>query len=284
MDDSAAMRRRLRVELKRMRGTAGLTQRDVAQALDWSPSKVIRIESGKVGISVTDLRALVGLYGERVDSYQDELESLARGSKRQPFADYRDILPADTIRFFGYESSASLIRQVHPLLIPGLLQTEDYTRALLQAFGTEQSVIDRVVESRRERQEVLDREQPPKIFTIVDEAVLRRRVGGTDVMTRQLEHLLRLADRSWVSIQVVPFLAGAYETIQGPFVHLEFPDANDPDVVFLDTRQGGTFIDDAEVTGSYQEVFLGLEDLASRPEQLAEYVSRTITSFHAESS
>jgi transcriptional regulator with XRE-family HTH domain len=282
VDDSAAMRRRLRVELKRLRGEAKLTQRDVAQALDWSPSKVIRIESGQVGISVTDLRALATLYGLEAGPEVDELAAMARGSRRQPFADYRDVLAPETIRFFGYEASASLIRHVQPLVVPGLLQTEDYTRALLHAYGTDAKSIDRVIDSRRERQELLDRAEPPKIFTILDEAVLRRRVGGTSIMTRQLQHLLTLAERKTVTIQIVPFLVGAYEAIQGPFVHLEFPVASDPDVIFLDSVQGGaTFIDDPETTGRYQESFLALEDLAAAPDRLAEFVERASESFAA---
>ena len=282
MDDSAAMRRRLRVELKRLRGESKLTQREVAQALDWSPSKVIRIESGQVGISVTDLRALAALYGLKAGPEVDQLAMMARGSKRQPFADYRDVLAPETIRFFGYEASASLIRHVQPLVVPGLLQTEDYTRALLHAYGTDAKSIDRVIDSRRERQELLDREEPPKIFTILDEAVLRRRVGGTSVMNRQLQHLLTLAERKTVTIQIVPFLVGAYEAIQGPFVHLEFPVASDPDVIFLDSVQGGaTFIDDPEITGRYQESFLALEDLAAAPSQLTEFIERASESFTA---
>jgi transcriptional regulator with XRE-family HTH domain len=271
--DSAAMRRRLRIELRRSRNAAGLTQRHVADALEWSPSKVIRIESGQVGVSVTDLRALADLYRVNDPERLGELETLARGSRRQPFADYRDVLSADTIKFFGLEASASLIRHVQPLVVPGLLQTEDYTRALLHAYGIEAKAIDRVVESRRERQELFDRAEPPQVFTILDEAVLRRQVGGPTMMNRQLQHLLSLADRPQVTIQIVPFSAGAYEAIQGPFVHLEFPDVNDPDVVFLDRqRDSATFIDNPEITGLYQVSFIALEDLAAPPDQLPSYI------------
>lgn len=274
MSDSAAMRRRLRVELKRLRGQARLTQREVAKALDWSPSKVIRIESGQVGISVTDLRALAALYLVENGPALDDLAELARGSKRQPFSDYRDVLPLETIRFFGYESSASLIRNVQPLLVPGLLQTEEYTRALLQTYGNEAKEIERIIESRRERQEALDRDDPPQIFSILDEAVIRRRVGGEAVMTRQLEHLFALAERPTITVQVIPFNVGSYRAMRGPFVHLEFPLSDDPDVVFLDNaREGERFVDDPEVTGRYQEEFIELEDLAAAPSQLAEYVS-----------
>jgi transcriptional regulator with XRE-family HTH domain len=278
--DSAAMRRRLRIELRRSRNAAKLTQREVADALEWSPSKVIRIESGQVGISVTDLRALADLYHVDDTDRRGELETLARGSRRQPFADYRDLLAADTIKFLGYEASASLIRHVQPLVVPGLLQTEDYTRALLHAYGSEPTAIDRVVDNRKERQELFDRADPPQVFTILDEAVLRRRVGGPAVMNGQLQHLRSLADHPRVTIQIVPFTVGAYRAIQGPFVHLEFPDVSDPDVVFLDgQRDSATLIDDPEIAAHYQESFIALEDLASPPEELPSHVDRAIKSW-----
>ncbi len=280
MDDSAALRRRLRVELRRLRSQSTLTQRDVAKRLDWSPSKVIRIESGQVGISVTDLRALAALYGVTDEAQVDALVEMARGSKRQPFAEYRDVLPPETIRFFGYEASASLIRHVQPLVVPGLLQTEGYTRALLTAYGASGEVIDRVVESRRERQEILDADGSPEVFTILDEGVVRRCVGGPAVMAKQLEHLQELDSRPGVSIQVMPFGAGAYEALQGAFVHLEFADPSDPDIVFLDNdRAGAVFIDDPAVTGTYQEKFFTFEESASGPGQLTEYAERAIKSF-----
>jgi transcriptional regulator with XRE-family HTH domain len=282
VENSAAMRRRLRVELRRLRSEADMTQREVASALEWSPSKVIRIESGQVGISVTDLRALAGLYGVTAGPRLDALAELARGGKRQPFAEYRDVLAPETIRYFGYEASASLIRSFQPLVVPGLLQTEDYTRAMLESFGVDGNAIDRVVESRRERQEVLENDEPPELFVVLDESVLRRGVGGPTVMKHQLEHLLRLDARPRVTIQVVPFSNGAYSGIQGPFTHLEFGDPMDPDVVFIDNdRTGVVFLDDPEVTGRYQEEFLLLEDLASRPGELGRFVDRTTDSVDA---
>src|SRR3954464_3402791 len=194
-EDPAAMRRRLRVELKRLRTAAGQTQRDVAKALYWSPSKVIRIESGQVGITVTDLRALASLYGLTDDEQLAALTEMAQGSKRQPFVGYRDVLSADTIKYYGYEASAKLIRQVSPLLVPGLLQVEEYTRAVLgTASATSGVEVDRIVESRRDRQELLERDSRPQLFMILGEAALRQAVGGAEVMKNQLQHLVELND------------------------------------------------------------------------------------------
>jgi transcriptional regulator with XRE-family HTH domain len=280
VEDPAAMRRRLRVELKRLRTAAGKTQRDVAKALYWSPSKVIRIESGQVGITVTDLRALADLYGLHDDGQLAELTEMAQGSKRQPFAEYRDVLTADTINFMRLEASAKLIRQVEPLVVPGLLQTEEYMRGILAAGEHSAERTERIVASRRERQELLERDPRPEIFVILGEAVLRQAIGGVGVMKNQLQHLLDLAERRVVSIQVLPFELSAHDALRGPFVHMEFAAELDPDVVFLEhTRGTSTFSDDAVLTADYQVRFFGLEDIASAPADFHVYHERAIKSF-----
>jgi transcriptional regulator with XRE-family HTH domain len=275
------MRRRLRVELKRLRTAAGQTQRDVAKALYWSPSKVIRIESGQVGITVTDLRALASLYGLTDDEQLAALTEMAQGSKRQPFVGYRDVLSADTIKFLGYEASARLVRQLEPLLVPGLLQTEEYSRAMLKsAPGLADEAIDRIIESRRERQELLERSERPEIFIIVGETVLRQAVGGPDVMRKQLEHMLELNEKKVVSIQVLPFELGAHDGLRGPYVHMEFNDLSDPDVVFLEHSRGtSSFSDDPALTADYQEKFFALEDLATPAAKFGTYFQRAVDSF-----
>jgi transcriptional regulator with XRE-family HTH domain len=281
VEDPAAMRRRLRVELKRLRTAAGITQRDVAKALYWSPSKVIRIESGQVGITVTDLRALAGLYGLDDDSHLAELTDMAQGSKRQPFVEFRDVLSADTVKFYGYEASALRIRQVEPLLIPGLLQKEEYTRAVLgSSYRITSERIDRLVESRRERQELLERSERPEIFVVLGEASLRQQVGGAEVMKSQLQHLFDLNEKGIVSIQVLPFELSAHDGLRGPYVHMEFPEVSDPDVVFLEhSRATSTFSDDPVLTADYQDRFFQLEDLASASADFHVYFERAMKSF-----
>lgn len=271
------MRRRLRVELKRLRAREELTQRDVASALDWSPSKVIRIESGQVGVSVTDLRALAQLYRVNDQTVLSELTEMARNSKRQPFSEYRDVLSAETIRYFGYEATSSLVRQVNPLLVPGLVQTEEYTRGLLLGWKKNEKDIERIVESRRERQELLEQSDHPKIFMILGEAVLHQAVGGRAVMRNQLNHLLEVSARPRISIQVLPFTAGANDAMKGPFVHLEFPDTSDPDVVLVENeRMTTSFIDDPAATGPYQEAFYQLEDQAASAADFAIYANKAL--------
>ena len=274
MNDPVTMRRKLRVELKRLRTAQGLTQRQVAEQLDWSQSKVIRIENGSVAIGVTDLQALLRLYGVEDQGTTDGLVEMARGSKRLPFTDYKDVLPPETLRYFAYESSASIIRQVQPLLVPGLLQTEEYARALLASWGTEPRQVDQIWASRLERQELLERADPPEMFFILDEAAVHRPVGGQAVMRNQRAHLLELAARPTITIQVVPFEVGAHPGMRGPFIYLEFPDADDVDVLYLEGQTVGyVYRDEEDVTGRYLETFFALERIASTPSDLEKILS-----------
>ena len=273
--ESAALRRRLTAELRRLRSQARLTQRQVAEHLDWSPSKVIRIEQGTVRIGVTDLQALLNLYQVTDAAAVAELTTMARESKKLPFAEYRDVVSAETLRYFQYEANAAVIRQVHPLIVPGLLQVEEYSRAVLEAYPRSPNDVDKIVDSRKERQELLERPEPPEAFFVLDEGVLRREVGGARVMARQIDHLVRMAQRPRVTIQVIPFAAGAHSALAGPFVHLEFPAENDPDVIFVENALGDTlFRDDEEITARYREQFWALEDVAAPPgsfEQVARH-------------
>ena len=274
MTNPAALRRRLIVELRRLRAQAKMTQRQVGQALDWSPSKIIRIEQGVVGISVVDLRALLTLYGVSDEHALSEFAEMARGSKRQPFSDYRNVVPLETIRFFGYEATASIIRQVELRVVPGLLQTEEYTRAVLSAQHVDEATADKMVESRRERQELLERPEPPEIFFIIDEGVLRREVGGSTVMTRQRERLIEAAAQPNVSIQVLPFALGAHVAIAGSFVLLEFPSEGDPNVLHIENPLGDALIvDDPQTTSTYLERFSELEEQATDRTKLEELVN-----------
>jgi transcriptional regulator with XRE-family HTH domain len=273
--ESAALRRRLTAELRRLRRQAQLTQRQVADELDWSPSKVIRIEQGTVRIGVTDLQALLSLYEVSDPAVVADLTLMARESKKLPFAEYRDVTSAETVRFFQYEANASIRREVGLEVVPGLLQTEEYTRALFAAYRIDDDRADKLVESRKERKELFERPDPPQTFFVVDESVLRRTVGGTRVMTHQLEHLVVMSRRPDVSIQVLPFAAGAHPALVGGFVHLEFPADNDPDVIFIENTLGDTlFRDDPEITASYREKFWALEyDLATPREAFEDFVA-----------
>ena len=275
MTNPVTMRRRLRSELKRLRVANDLTQKRVADDLDWSQSKVIRIENGTVAVSVTDLHALLRLYKVSDDGDVDEMVEMARGSKRQPFSDYRDTFQAETLRYFAYESSATIIRQVEPLLVPGLLQVEEYARAILESYDFPAEKIDSIWASREERQALFDRSTPPECFFILDEAVVRRQVGGSSLMRRQLDHLVEMSARRRVTIQILPFSIGAHRAMRGPFSYLEFPGgSDDPDVLYIESSLGDSvFRDDADTTGPYLTDFLHFESIATAPDGLEKFLS-----------
>jgi transcriptional regulator with XRE-family HTH domain len=249
-------RRRLRTELRGARQEAGLTQDQVAEEMDWSPSKIIRIEAGSVGVSTNDMRALLRLYHITDHDRVEELLALARVA-RERSTSYKDA-PPKLLQFIEYEAAASVIRGCQPLAVPGLLQTEDYARAVVQqAVGkASKAQVEAAVAVRMKRQEVLDRPDPPQLFFVLDESVLRRQVGGEAVMRRQIRHLLELASRPDVTIEVVPFSAGAHPGMQGPFVILEFPDAEDDDVLYLESSRGDLIVrDEPEEIASHRARF-----------------------------
>src|SRR5690349_9896931 len=240
MDNASALRRQLLAELRLLRPSHVQTQRQVAEALDWSPSKVTRIESGAVSLSVTDLRALLDYYGVTDPALVERLVDLARRSRRarSPFAAYADAFAPIALRFFDFEHSASWLGEVELLVVPGLLQTEEYARALMGVHELGPEKTERFVCCRNVRQQLLDRADPPELSFVIDEAVLRRVIGGRAVMRAQLRRLLDLAERPHLAIRVLPFALGEHVGLRGPFVLLEFAGTNDPDVVYLEQRRG----------------------------------------------
>jgi transcriptional regulator with XRE-family HTH domain len=253
-DDPAFNRRRVRDALRRARESARLTQREAADALDWSMSKLVRIEAGTVGVSTTDLRALLQLYRVADEAGVSALVEMARATRRRPwFSKYQRILNPAFAQYLGYESSSSTIRGFQSLAIPGLLQTDDYTRAILAANRA--SDIDERVELRIARQELLERDSSPEIYYVLDEAALHRRVGGAAVMRGQLRHLKKLMERTKISVQVVPFAAGAHSSMSGSFTILEFADW-DEDVLYEETPRGSvTSREDQDRVADYRVRF-----------------------------
>jgi transcriptional regulator with XRE-family HTH domain len=263
MNDPVTMRRQLVGELRRLRDKSGLTQRQVADALDWSQSKIIRIEKASVAIGITDLQALLRIYGVDDPAAVGDLEGMARGSKRLPFNEFRVDFAPETLRYFRYESTSSIIRQFEPLIVPGLLQTEEYGRSLLHGLVDSEKRIDTVWASRAERQELLDREAVPEMFFILGEAAVRQTVGTEGVMRRQRERLVELNNRDRISVQVLPFSAEANIGMQGPFAYLEFAAESDANVLYAEATLGDSVIrDDEDLTGEYLEHFFKLERLA----------------------
>ena len=279
MDNASALRRQLLAELRRLRPSSVQTQRQVAEALDWSPSKVTRIESGAVSLSITDLRALLAYYGVVDSGTVEQLVDLARRSRRarSPFAAYADVFSPVALRFFDFEHSASWIGELELLVVPGLLQTEEYARALMSVHELGSDKAERFVSSRRVRQQVLDRADPPTLSFVVDESVLLRAIGGPAVMRVQLEWLLEVGRREQVAIRVVPLSLGEHVGLRGPFVLLKFAGTHDPDVVYIEQRRGDAlFQDEVEVIANHQRLFAELEKRAAPANELCVFVERAL--------
>lgn len=273
-------RRRLRVELRRARQAAGLTQEQVATELEWSLSKVIRVEAGSAGISARDLEALLRLYRIEDSDRVSELAALARAARERSWWDiYRNVASAGLLQLIGYEAAACITRAFEPLVVPGLLQTEEYARAIIRHFidGLSAEAEDSLVDLRMRRQELLDRTDPPLLFFVLDESVIRRPVGGNAVMRRQLSSMTEMAQRPNVTIEVVPFSAGAHSGLKGPFVTLEFPETADDDVLYLENARGDLISREvpAEIL-SYREAFESLRNLSLGPEGSLRYLSQVI--------
>jgi transcriptional regulator with XRE-family HTH domain len=250
-------RRRLALELRRLRETAGLTCEQVAEHLECSASKISRVETGRVSVSPRDVRDMLDLYdvpGEQRES----LVQLARDSRQKGWWHaYSDTMLPQFATYLGLESAASEIRIYEVNLIPGLLQTEDYARAVIRAgmMNSPSEDVERSVALRMARQPAVTRDDPPKVWAVMDEAALRRRVGGAGLMRMQLEHLLAQAQLPNVAVQVIPFAGGAHPAMGRPFVILVFPDRIDTDVVYLEDLTSALYLEDVAEVDRYNVFF-----------------------------
>jgi transcriptional regulator with XRE-family HTH domain len=271
-------RRRLRVELKKARQTSGLTQEKVASEMDWSLSKVIRIESGSSGISANDLKALLQLYGVKDPGQVDSLVALARAAReRSWWSAYRDVASQSLLQLIEYESEAHAVRQFETLFIPGILQTEDYARAVLQNHydegpGSEQ--LRALVELRTRREDLFDAENGPSFHFVLDEAVVHRLVVGPSVMRRQLRRLVEVANRPNITIEIVPFSAGLHPGMKGPFEIIEFADPPVSDIVYLEGPRVDIISDDPEEILKYREAFERLAKASLGPRDSLTLIAR----------
>jgi transcriptional regulator with XRE-family HTH domain len=259
-------RRRLRVDLRRARIDAGYTQEQVAAAMDWSLSKLIRIENGAVNISTNDLKAILTHYGITDGERTAEFLALSRGAReRSWWSSYRDVASPRLIQLIEYEAASIVTRNFQPLLVPGLLQTEEYARNVLKGLNPQYSEehVESLVEVRMRRQELLGRSDTPKLFFILDQAVVEREVGGKAGMRRQLSQMIDLAGMRDLTIEVVPFGAGAHPGLLGPFQIYEFLDTADDDALWLEGPTGDLLSrDNPEEITSFREKFEQLRKIS----------------------
>jgi transcriptional regulator with XRE-family HTH domain len=257
-------RRRLAAELHRLREAAGLTCDEVAARLEFSASKISRIETGRVLVSPRDVRDLLETYGVPEDQ-RGGLIQLAHESRQKGWwQGFGYSVDPHLANYLGMEGAASEIRYYSATRIPALLQTEDYARAVVAA-GQADSLYPhgggRSVALMMERQR-LARETPPSVWAVLDEAAVRRQVGGQAVMRGQVDHLIELSSSGTMFLQLIPFGSGAYVAMDLPFAILSYPDPADPDVVCAGYQTGVLWIEDAAEVHRFTTTFHHLQAVA----------------------
>jgi transcriptional regulator with XRE-family HTH domain len=257
-------RHRLGIELRRLRDATGLKIEQVATALECAPSTVSRIENGQVSVRPRDLRAMLELYGVS-GARQDELIQLARQARVKGWWHaHGDV--AGTI--VSLEAAAASIRSYEAQLVPGLLQTKEYARAVLRKAWPDvpADVIERKVQFRMARQAHVLGDDPPELWAVLDEAVLRRPIGGRATMREQLHRLVLAAERPTVRLQVLPFSVGEHTGIGGSFTVVSFTEPDDHQVVYLEQTESILYSENTVEIGRYTRAFEGVQAAALGPQ------------------
>ncbi|MEH1124661.1 helix-turn-helix domain-containing protein [Micromonospora sp. CPCC 206061] len=266
-------RRRLGAELRRRREAAGVTIETVAERLECSASKISRIETGHTSATPRDVRDMLGIYGVSLDE-SDELVQIAREARQKGWwHPYSTVL---TGAYVGLEQAANSVRAYEQQVVPGLLQTEEYAKAMIRAARPDITAdeVERRVRVRLNRQSLLTQDDPIDLWVVLDEAVLSRPVGGDAVMRAQLSRLVEAAELPNVTLQVLPFEAGAHAGMDGTFAILDFPEAGDPDVVYAENATGGLFLEKSEELRKYVFIFDHIRAAALRPEESAAVIAK----------
>jgi transcriptional regulator with XRE-family HTH domain len=264
--------RRLKYELRRLREQRSLTIEQVAEQSggDWTASAISRWERGDRRIRPVDLRALLDIYEVQGDK-REVLLTLAREARtRGWWQSYSsDAIPEWFQVYLGLESEAATIREYDAELIPGLFQTEEYYRAFEHAApaARDAQAIEHRIAVRTARQQRLFADDGPEVWTVLNEAVIRRVVGGPEVMRRQLERVAELAERPNISVQLLLFRSGAHPAMDGSFTVLGFSEALDPDVVYLESQMGSLYLEKEPEVERYRAMFTHLVASAVGPEE-----------------
>ncbi len=244
----------LGAQLRRLRESKRISLEEAGNVIRASHSKISRLETGRVGFKDRDIADLLTFYGVTDERERQALRELAsRASKQGWWHDYSDVLPSWFEAYVGLEEAATQIRAYEVQFVPGLLQTGDYARAvsLLGYPNATERELDRRVGLRLARQAVFTRAEPPNMWGVLDEAVLRRPLGGAEIMRDQIKHLIEMSQRPNVTIQLVPFQAGGHAAAGGPFSILRFAEYDLPDVVYLEQLTSALYLDKPDTVDSY---------------------------------
>ncbi|HEY1573421.1 MAG TPA: helix-turn-helix transcriptional regulator [Pseudonocardiaceae bacterium] len=272
--------RRLAAELRRLRAGSGLSRESVSEQTGINVVTLYRIETARTKPQLRTLNALLLTYQTSAD-VRSYLTTLCRDAGRQGWLrPYHSDLPEVYRAYVSFEDEASAVCNYESLFVPGLLQTEDYARAVIRGVVTMATPhqVDNWVQARIERQQVLAKDAPLKFWAVVDEACLHRQVGGAAIMRGQLRALVEAAGNPTVTIQVIPFSSGAHPGMPGSFALMSFPDPMDMDIIYIDSMAGDLFLEsDAEIS-RYTSMFDTLRAVALSPDHSRELISRLASS------
>jgi len=269
-------RRRIAAELKRLREERNLTLDNAAKELGVARSTMSRIENAQVSVRPGDVRTLLELYGVAPDDVAALVQVARDARQRGWWQNYADVLPSWFEVYVGLEQAASEISTFEASLVPGLLQTPDYARAVIEAELPDATAaeVDRRTELRMKRQRY---ESRPDLWVVLDEAVIRRIVGGAPTMRAQLERLVEAAESPGQTLQIIPFGAGAHASMVSSFSILTFPDLADPPVVYLESRAGGLYVEGSGAH-TYVRMFRTLQADALAPKASVDLIRETAKS------
>jgi transcriptional regulator with XRE-family HTH domain len=265
--------RQAAAELRALREKAGLSGAEVAKRMGMSPSKISRIETGATGLQIEDVAALLGLY-QVPASTRDELLNLVRRAEERGWWTRQPGLPALWRSLIDFEAKATRVQNYQALFVPGLLQTAEYARAIIQGVAPtlSEAELENLVAARMARQTVLTRARAPQFLAVVDEGALRRPIGEPGVMYRQLHHLLGAAAQPSVTLRVVPLAAGAHVGLRGPFVIMEFTE--EPALVYVENHGTEMFLDEEPDLTTYRLVLENILHSALAPAATLELISQ----------
>ncbi|HEY2579444.1 MAG TPA: helix-turn-helix transcriptional regulator [Streptosporangiaceae bacterium] len=266
-------------QLRNLRESKRISRDDAGYTIRASGSKISRMELGRVSFKERDITDLLTLYGVDDPGERAALVDLARQANSPGWwHKYSDVLPDWFQVYVGLEEAASLIRVYELQFVPGLLQTTDYARAVVQLGqrGASGEEIEHRVSLRVERQKLLAKPNPPHLWVIMDEAVLRRPIGGAEVMRGQLEQLIAVAKDPHITLQVMPFRAGGHAAESGPFTLMRFPEFDLPDVVYIEQMTSALYLDKREDVERYTEVMERLGVESDPPERTTDILNRIL--------
>ncbi|MFC7342781.1 helix-turn-helix domain-containing protein [Saccharopolyspora griseoalba] len=269
-------------QLRRLRESRGISREAAGDAIRGSHAKISRLELGRVSFRERDISDLLTYYGVQDPQEREQFLALARQANEPGWwHQYGDLLPSWFETYLGLEQAAAIIRTYEAQFVPGLLQTPDYARAVINLGHGHESApeVDRRVALRTRRQDILTRPEPSTLWAVIDEGALRRPIGGDQVMRGQIEHLIRVAELPNVTVQVLPYSAGGHAAAGGPFSILRFPESDLPDIVYLEQLTSALYLDKRHDLDQYQAVMDKLSVQAVTPEGTPRLLREIVDSY-----